>query len=361
METVNWKNMDKDEKIINEKHTASYAVSVIVPIYNVEKYLDECLISLEKQTLSNIEVILVNDGSTDDSGIIAQRYVEQNENFKLVNRENGGLSAARNSGILLASGKYIYFLDSDDYIAITALEELYHKAELEQLDVIKFCAYDFKDGEETNKSWETYKYKGKYPDVYSGTELLNRMRGFNDGCFPSCCMIFVRREIVVSNKLFFYEGIINEDNLFHWKLLAVSERTRVMNKPLYYRRNREGSITAVPQYYNIWRSLVLSAVEAERFLGEHRELVGSGISEDYYEFLYNAIRYGYAFIDKKCRKSKEAKQLYKIERKLLFKRHDLSKTRYLLFAINPHFYNIYMHGIDIIQRIWQKRLFDISR
>ena len=100
------------------------AVSVVVPIYNVEPYLEDCLVSLEKQTFKNIEVILVNDGSPDKSGEIAKRYADKNSNFTLIERENGRLSAARNEGIEKAVGKYIYFLDSDDYILENTLEIL---------------------------------------------------------------------------------------------------------------------------------------------------------------------------------------------------------------------------------------------
>ncbi len=89
-------------------------VSVIVPIYNVKDYLADCLDSLERQTIDSIEVIMVNDGSTDGSEVIAATYSDRNSNFKLVNRDNGGLSAARNTGLEYVTGEYVYFLDGDD-------------------------------------------------------------------------------------------------------------------------------------------------------------------------------------------------------------------------------------------------------
>lgn len=122
------------------------SASIIVPIYNVEKYLAECLDSLERQTLDDIEIIMVNDGSTDNSGDIAKTYAAQNENFCLINRENGGLSAARNSGLDVARGEYVYFLDSDDFLADDAIEKLYKKAKAENLDQLRFVAYTFEDG-----------------------------------------------------------------------------------------------------------------------------------------------------------------------------------------------------------------------
>ena len=96
-------------------------VSVIVPIYNVEKYLKKCLDSLESQTLKDIEIILVNDGSKDESGNIAKEWSEGKENIKYVEKENGGLSDARNFGLKYATGEYVAFLDSDDYVENTII------------------------------------------------------------------------------------------------------------------------------------------------------------------------------------------------------------------------------------------------
>lgn len=325
-------NMIKDNNI---------AVSVIVPIYNVEEYLKACLESLERQTLQNIEVILVNDGSTDGSENIARQYVDRYKKFSLIDRENGGLSAARNSGIKNATGKYIYFLDSDDYLIDTALERMYQKAEEENLDVLKFSAYNFEDGKDAERVWETYKYEGEYPDVYTGVELLNRMRCNGDNGIVSCDLIFTRRNIIRENSLEFYEGIIHEDNLFHWQLLAVCKRVRVLNEPLYCRRNRQGSITGTPQYYNKWRSLVLSTLAADDFFHKHGELKGTGIDRDYYSFLYWGIKLGYLQMDKKLRKTQEARQLHRIERKLLLKWHAQFGMDMLLYIVHPDFSLLY--------------------
>ena len=148
------------------------AVSVIVPIYNVAPWLEDCLTSLEKQTLKNIEVILVNDGSTDGSREIAARYAQRNGNFTLIDRENGGLSAARNTGLDRARGEYVYFLDSDDYLVENALEILYTKASQENLDVLIFSAYTFTDGCEDFRWDREYRYTGDYSGVYRGIDAL---------------------------------------------------------------------------------------------------------------------------------------------------------------------------------------------
>lgn len=263
------------------------AVSVIVPIYNVAPWLEDCLTSLEKQTLKNIEVLLVNDGSTDGSRAIAERYAERNSNFTLIDRENGGLSAARNTGLDRARGEYVYFLDSDDYLAENALETLYTKASRENLDVLKFSAYTFTDGCE-DFAWVSeggYKYKGCYPGIYRGMDAL-RMFLVNGDVFPSCCLIFTRRGTIEKNALRFCEGIIHEDNLFHYQLMALSERAAVCNQPLYYRRVRDGSIMSTPDWRNRHRSWCISIKQADSFAEKHPTILGA-ISDRYIlSFLY---------------------------------------------------------------------------
>lgn len=96
-------------------------VSVIVPIYNVEKYLSKCIESIINQTLSNIEIILINDGSTDSSGVIADNYAKNDSRIKVIHKKNGGQGSARNIGIELASGEYIGFVDSDDWIDLDSM------------------------------------------------------------------------------------------------------------------------------------------------------------------------------------------------------------------------------------------------
>lgn len=111
-------------------------ISVIVPVYNVERYLEECLNSIQNQTYNNIEVILVNDGSTDNSAVICEKYCEQNNRFKLINQENQGQSAARNKGVEASTGEYIAFVDSDDIIQRNYLEKLMQYM-TEEVDIVE--------------------------------------------------------------------------------------------------------------------------------------------------------------------------------------------------------------------------------
>lgn len=307
-------------------------VSVIVPIYNVEKYLDDCLLHLERQTLKEIEVIMVNDGSTDSSPEIAQRYVDRNNNFMLISHENGGASVARNTGMKFARGKYLYFMDSDDYLAETALYELFQVAEQNQLDVLKFSAYTFEENS-TDFNWEFYKYKGNYDGVYTGLRLLTNIIQ-NQEIVGSCCMMLTRRELVEEHQLQFYEGITYEDNLFHLILLALSQRTMVLNKPLYYRRYRAGSVTQAVDHYQKFRGLVLSAQKADIFLEMHSNFKETGLEWYIYSFLMDANN-SYHLLERYQRKKTEIRNLCKIDRALLFKYRRVNIIKTMLSLIHP--------------------------
>ena len=112
-------------------------ISVIIPIYNTQKYLKKCIDSVESQSYNNIEIILVNDGSTDSSEKIIRPYLQKYENIKYYKKENGGLSDARNYGMPYATGEYIAFLDSDDYVESTMYEEMYEGAKKENADMVE--------------------------------------------------------------------------------------------------------------------------------------------------------------------------------------------------------------------------------
>ena len=120
-------------------------VSVIIPVYNVEKYLEECLESIIDQSLEDIEIVCVNDGSTDNSLSILESYAELDNRIKIISQENHGLAAARNTGLKNINGDYVYFIDSDDFLELSALEELYNLAKEKSLDFVMFKLINFDD------------------------------------------------------------------------------------------------------------------------------------------------------------------------------------------------------------------------
>ncbi len=228
-------------------------VSIVIPVYNVELWLAECLDSAIRQTLQDIEIICVNDGSTDKSGTILQTYATRDTRIKIINQENAGLSAARNTGMDTASGKYIYFLDSDDMIVPDAIKKLYELAEKNSLDQIIFTASVFKDKDAKiseaaiNEEIEYNSLAGlPAPEITgSGSETLKILLDSN--CyFAPVPYRFFRREILLKYKLHFPVGIIHEDEYFAPISLFVSPKVLVFNEKLYQRRLRDNSIMTSP-------------------------------------------------------------------------------------------------------------------
>ncbi len=205
-------------------------VSVIVPIYNVEKYLEKCINSLLSQTLEDIQIILVNDGSKDNSGNIAKEYEQNNKNRVIyVEKENGGLSDARNYGLKYATGDFIAFLDSDDYIEKNAYEEMYNKAIEENADYVE-CDFiwEFPNKIRVDKQ---YPYKNK-------KEMLSFVRvvAWNK---------LIKRQLITDNNLEFPKGLRYEDVEFTYKLIPFINKFTYVDKPFIHYVQREGSIANV--------------------------------------------------------------------------------------------------------------------
>ena len=205
-------------------------VSVIVPIYNVEKYLEKCINSLLSQTLEDIQIILVNDGSKDNSGTIAKKYAERNKDKVIyVEKENGGLSDARNYGLKYATGDFVAFLDSDDYIEKNAYEEMYNKAIEENADYVE-CDFIW---EYPNKAKidKQYKYQNK-------KEMLSFVRvvAWNK---------LIKRSLIIEHNLEFPKGLRYEDVEFTYKLIPYINKFAYVDKPFIHYVQREGSIANV--------------------------------------------------------------------------------------------------------------------
>ncbi len=205
-------------------------VSVIVPIYNVEKYLEKCINSLLSQTLEDIQIILVNDGSKDNSGNIAKEYGKNNKGRVIyVEKENGGLSDARNYGLKYATGDFIAFLDSDDYIEKNAYEEMYNKAIEENADYVE-CDFiwEFPNKIRVDKQ---YPYKNK-------KEMLSFVRvvAWNK---------LIKRQLIIDNNLEFPKGLRYEDVEFTYKLIPFINKFAYVDKPFIHYVQREGSIANV--------------------------------------------------------------------------------------------------------------------
>ena len=215
-------------------------VSVIVPIYNVEKYLSTCIDSIQNQSLQDIEIILVNDGSPDNSGVIADEYAKHDKRIKVIHKINGGLSSARNAGIQIAQGEYLSFIDSDDWIEKEMMEKMYLEAKKHNSDVVisgMVVEYPKEDRkvidniEETEKAintelgeffWKLHKYK-----------LSNY----------ACNKIYKRSVISSNNLLFIDDAMPAEDLFFNLSFFKKATSALVLDEAFYhYMRRDEHSI-----------------------------------------------------------------------------------------------------------------------
>lgn len=219
----------------------SIKVSVIIPIYNVEKYLQQAIESITSQTLKEIEIIAINDGSTDSSLDILTEQAKKDNRIRVISTNNNGLSITRNLGMYMASGEYIYFFDSDDILEKDTLENCYLKCESQNLDFVFFDADCFTDSMEKDYTFN-YQRTDKYEDkVYSGIEILRKQLEDN-GYRSSACLSFIKREYLKKENLFFYPQTLHEDELFTFLLYLKARRVSLLKKTYFHRRVRANSI-----------------------------------------------------------------------------------------------------------------------
>ena len=204
-------------------------VSIIVPVYNVELYVEKCLESLVNQTLNDIEIIVVNDGSKDNSKQIIQDFIKkyQNKNIVYLEKENGGLSDARNYGIPYAKGEYIAFLDSDDYVEKDTYEQMYDIAKEEEADMVECDFY----WEYPNKTRQDIGEK-----YYTKKQMIEKVRvvAWNK---------LIKRDILEKTKIIFPKGYRYEDVEFTYKLIPHLNKVSFLKKPCIHYIQRKNSIS----------------------------------------------------------------------------------------------------------------------
>ena len=226
-------------------------VSVIVPVYNVEKYIKRCLDSLVNQTLENIEIIVVNDGSPDNSQVIIDKYVKKYDNVKSYIKKNGGLSDARNYGLKYATGEYISFIDSDDYVDINMLEKMYNKAIEKDFDVV-VCNLQMVDD---NQNYIQSVSSNIDRDVY-GDKIKKCMVNI----YPSAWNKLYKRKLF-ENNVNFKKGIWYEDVEFLYRLFPYIQSIGVIKDELYFYVQRDGAITKtfdkrLYNYIDNWNGII---------------------------------------------------------------------------------------------------------
>lgn len=236
-------------------------VSIIVPVYNVEKYIERCLNSLVNQTLKDIEIIIVNDGSADGSKGIIQKYLNKYKNIVYLEKENGGLSSARNYGIPYAKGEYIGFVDSDDYVELTMYEKMYNKAIEEKSDMVE-CDFIW---EYPNKKREDI---GKMYSSKKEAIVEARVVAWNK---------IIKKDIIEKTKITFPEGLRYEDIEFFYKIVPYLDKISFVKETLVHYVQRESSIANTQnertgEIFKIWENVLNYYIENNIFNEYRSEL-----------------------------------------------------------------------------------------
>lgn len=238
-------------------------ISVIIPVYNVENYLKECIESVLSQTYKNYEIILVDDGSTDSSPDICDKYASQYENVSVIHKENKGLSHTRNAGLTVANGEYVYFLDSDDYIDSDTFTMLIEAIKKENSDFLFFDSWSFEDVLRNFNVPQNYKRK-KYYGTDNGLVMLEKLCENKD--FHSAIpLFFFKNSFIKEEKLAFLEGAIYEDVLFAYQVFCKAKKVTHINSPFYFRRYRDNSIMTSNKSIYHFNSMVTVFYELASF------------------------------------------------------------------------------------------------
>lgn len=210
-------------------------ISIVVPIYNSEKYLNECLDSLYRLDLSNKEIILVNDGSTDNSLKIAKEYYKKyRDNTKLISQENQGLSEARNTGINSSEGEYLFFLDSDDFVNSENLEKFLQEGIEKKQDILIGNYYHYYT---KSQKTELKKYSEKLLNIYNKPGDFFLIEGVKEKAFTEIvCRNLFKKEFLIKNTLYFEKGLLHEDTLFTLQAYRLAQKVGYSKEKIYYYR-----------------------------------------------------------------------------------------------------------------------------
>lgn len=287
--------------------------SVIIPVYNVETYLRECLDSVLNQSYEDWEAVCVNDGSTDHSANILDEYASNDHRFKTINQPNGGLSAARNTGMKAAKGEYILFLDSDDWLELNALGAI--SESLADEDMVCFSGRRFIESEgqyhDADQLLERTYASGM--DYYNENALLRR-----DFAFVCVVLRAYKKDYLLAHELWFKEGIFHEDNLFTPFACYYAKRVKVINECLYDYRVRVNSITTTGNTKRL-RDLLGTANTLAAFF-----LPKLGFNKT---TIYRAITHHYQVVFKNTLKS-ERKEFYQLCDWNLYRKVSRTKLRH---------------------------------
>ena len=312
-------------------------ISVIIPIYKVEKYLQKCIDSILAQTHTDLEIILIDDGSPDKCGQICDEYALKDNRIKVIHKENGGLSEARNAGLDVATGDYIGFVDGDDYIAVNMFEKLYECIINDNTDMV-ICNFTYVDefGNPINKLNDHSPLKN---EKITGSQVYKKFLE-NKGWYYVTAVNKLYKKELWCNLRFPY-GKQHEDEFVAHKVVGLCESISCTDEQLYYYVQRSESITNIK--YNIKR---LDATEA--LIDRIKYFLARGFvaiaEKTFYHAIY-LIREAYEQLDLKNHENK--KRFYGLKNqfsilccKMIFKKiSSKSKIHFLIFGLSTRLYN----------------------
>ena len=311
-------------------------ISIIVPVYNVEKYLRVCVDSLLNQRLDRFEIILVDDGSTDSSGVICDEYAERDKRVEVIHKRNGGLSSARNEALDVAKGDFIGFVDSDDYIMENMYKLLIKRMEEDECD-ISVCNMLMQ-----KSSGDVPYHKNAKDEQFSRESTMTELIANRILTFSVCNKLFKKS---IFNGLRFKEGIILEDMDIIYKLFHRARKVSYLSAPLYYYRYNESSILRKPftlkridefyirkEMYDFYQQHYPETADLVYF-----RLCVAGSK------LYNLVKIGF--------KEKSSEYLFLIEQeksklaRLLWRKdvHPKEKLQVMALMISPKNYHYFMN------------------
>ncbi|MFT5210356.1 MAG: glycosyltransferase involved in cell wall biosynthesis [Flavobacterium sp.] len=236
-------------------------LSVVVPVFNVEKYLEKCLVSLENQTFKNFEVVIINDGSSDSSLDIANSFHAKDQRFRVISQENLGLGGARNTAIANARGEYIFMLDSDDYIKSDTFSTLIEYLEENDLDILVF---NYEKVDEFGRVIDSPKNGNN--GVFTKDEAFRQILSWKTS--PLSWNKLYRTRLFVDGAIYYKEKFLHEDIPVTYKLFWFADRVGYLNNSFYYWVIRSGSITSQFSYKHI-NDVVTSLTDIKRHLLEN--------------------------------------------------------------------------------------------
>jgi eps5I len=301
-------------------------LSVIIPVYKVEKYLEQCLVSVLRQTSTvDFEVIAVDDGSPDNCGCILDQYANLYSNLKVIHKQNQGLSIARNTGLDIARGEYVWFVDSDDWLVPGAFAEVVN-ALLAKPDILE-VGFNFVWADRTVPNRQYC-----WNDMISGCDAF-----LNDGLPAPAQFTIVKRKLLIDNNLRFYPSILHEDTEYKPKLAIMAQTAICLDKPIYnYRQRESGNIMSTYGFKNahdiiIGCHSIINFVLTRPYDRMEHEVIGNSIGANLNHLLNRLASYNGADYKRIIRLIEDNRNLFRWMRKSRKRKYRIEA---FLFEIN---------------------------